>query len=300
MNKYIIPSILLIMALSLSTISAYYSVIGLVTIFAGGMYGFIILEASKVAITAFLHHHWNDKLGILKYWLVAAVIVLMLLTSMGIFGQLSKSSSKNSESVTVNSSKVIHLEESILREKNRIDQNIKQIDMYNQSISRLITDNITQASKERRKMQAEISTLIEENKVISNNIDSLSKELLPYKSEVQKHEVEIGPLIYITKLIYGEEYRKHSESTLSVLIIMIVLVFDPLAISMLIASQKAFKLIGGEDDVREELPKPKKRPEKKVEKPVVNVEPIFDDEQLKMEDMIRRKRERMSTKQHQM
>jgi hypothetical protein len=71
----------------------------------------------------------------------------------------------------------------------------------------------------------------------------MSDELLPYKTEVNKHEVEIGPLLYITKLVYGDQYKSFTEKTLSYLIIIIVLVFDPLAITLLVASQKSFELV---------------------------------------------------------
>lgn len=241
--KYIIPTLLLIFALCLSSMSAYYSIVGLTLIFAGGMYGFIFMECAKIAITLFLHKHWNDSIGILKQWLTISVMILALITSMGVFGYLSKASTKNSENVTVNSSKIVFLEDSISREKNKMDMNLKQIDTYNQSMSKLITDNPLRASGERKRLQKEISILSNDNKLISQSIDKLNQELLPYKSELKQHEVEIGPLLYITKLIYGQDYKKYSDKTLTNLILIIVLVFDPLAIAMLIASQKGYLLI---------------------------------------------------------
>lgn len=248
MIKYIIPSMLLITALALSSMSAYYSVVGLMMIFSGGMYGFIFMETAKIATTLFLHKHWNDGIGVLKTWLTISVVILALITSMGVFGYLSKASTGNSESVTVNSSKVVFLEESIEREKEKLQQGINQINTYNESISRLITDNPLKASNERRRLQKEINIISQENKIISNNIDKLYSELLPYKSEIKKHEVEIGPLLYITRLVYGEDYKEHSEKTLTYLILIIVLVFDPLAISLLIASQKAFYFLKPKED----------------------------------------------------
>lgn len=243
--KYFLPTTTLMIGLALSSIAGYYSVLGLSTIFGGAMVGFIFMELAKVSCTLLLHKHWNDGFGLVSKALTASVVILAIITSMGTFGYLSKASSDRSSDVEVNSSKMLFLESGIAREQERLKQNLNQIDTYNQTISKLITDNPTKASSERRRLQKDITTLSEENKKISESIDKLSKELIPYKVEISKHEVEIGPLIYITKMIYGDEYAKHSSTVLSYLIIIIVLVFDPLAIMLLIASQKSFDVISG-------------------------------------------------------
>jgi hypothetical protein len=319
MVKYFIPSILLILSLALSSISAYYSIIGLLTIFSWGVYGFIILEASKVAITAFLHNSWEEDIGVIRYLLIAVVVILMAITSMGIFGQLSKASSHSSNNVTINSAKVDYYESSIARYKANIANNDKRIENLNTISGKLIGDNITQASKERRKNQDQIKDLIEDNRKLIEEVDKLSTELLPYKTEVQKHEVEIGALISVTKFIYGDKYREHAEGTLLTLIFIIVLVFDPLAILMLISSQTAFNLARGrkrhkhkavQNEVinnlldKESGGEPKKEmvveqniPDIIVEPPVVAQEPMTDAE--KMEDDIRRKRRRVRGNMHQ-
>jgi hypothetical protein len=150
--KYLVPTITLMVALALSTVSAYYSVIGLSAIFAGGVIGFILMEVAKVISTIILHKHWKGGLGVVKYILSVAVIILMLITSMGIFGHLSKASTKQSENVSVNSSKVLFLEQNIAREEKSLDRNIKQIESYNEAMSRLITDNPLKASRERGRL----------------------------------------------------------------------------------------------------------------------------------------------------
>ena len=218
--NYALPTLTLLIGFTLSAIAGYYSVLGLSTIFGGAMIGFIFMEIAKVSCTMLLHKHWNDGFGIIKYVLSLAVIILLLITSMGTFGYLSKASSARSSDVSINSSKMVYLEENILRENTKLKQNQLQIDSYNAAISRLITDNPTRASVERRRLQNDVSLLVKENKVISSTIDTISKELVPYKVEISKHEVEIGPLIYITKLIYGEDYAKHSVEVLSYWIIL--------------------------------------------------------------------------------
>jgi hypothetical protein len=317
MVKYFIPSILLILSLALSSISAYYSIIGLLTIFSWGVYGFIILEASKVAITAFLHNSWEEDIGFIRYLLVLVVVILMGITSMGIFGQLSKASSHSSSNVTINSAKVDYYESSIERYKTNIANNDKRIENLNDISGKLISDNITQASKERRKNQDQIKALIDDNKKFMEEVDKLSTELLPFKTEVQKHEVEIGALISVTKFIYGDKYREHAEGTLLTLIFIIVLVFDPLAILMLISSQTAFDLARGRRKVKhptntiinslvdvdrdavikKQVVVEPEISEVKVEPPIVAQEPMTQAE--KLEDDIKRKRRRVRGNMHQ-
>lgn len=242
-TTYIVPTLALLSGLALTTIAAYYSILGLTVIFAGGLAGFIVMEVSKVVSTLWLHKHWHDDIKAIKYALTTLVILLMLITSMGTFGYLSKMSLDKGSDVSVNSAKVVNLEASIQRETLYIEQNLKQIQMYSATMDKLITDNPLKASRERRNLQQEIKKLSDDNKVHAEELNRLNEELLPFKTEVKKHEVEVGPLIYMTKLVYGEEYKLHMEQTLTWLIIAIVLVFDPLAIILLIASQQSFFLI---------------------------------------------------------
>lgn len=300
--KYTLPVLTLMAALALSSVAAYYSILGLTIIFAGGLIGFILMEVAKVVATLYLHKHWNDGIGLIKYGLTVSVLTLMLITSMGTFGFYSRASLGKSEHVTVNSSQVEYLEQSIQRNKSTMDMNLKQIEQYNQSISRLITDNPTKASRERRNLQNQINQLTQENREISKEITKLNTELIPFKTEIKKNDVEIGPLLYISKMVYGEQYREYSEKVLSWLIVIIVLVFDPVAIMLLIASQQSFAIIRRNN----------KMEDKGVEKEVYEVsedepvkveqepEPEPEPELTEMQRQIKAKRERMSNKKHQM
>lgn len=246
-KDYIIPILVLLAGLFLSSISAYYSVLGLISIFSGSAFLItlmgISLEYAKIACCIWLHKHWNDKIGFLKIYLSIAIIILMVITSLGVYGFLTKANLKQSESVDLNAAKVASLESNIQREQQKLDFNLKQIDQDNTQLSKLITTDVHRASNERKRIQYEISSLSKEAKEINKTIDNLNNELTPYKSKINAVEVEVGTLVYIAKLIYGTEYKLHLSQILTSLTLLIIFVFDPLAIGLLIASQKSFKLL---------------------------------------------------------
>lgn len=243
--KYTVPTLALVTALGLSVISGYMSIVGLLNLFQTGLYAFLFIEIAKVVTTIVLHKHWNHGFGLVKFGLILTVVLSMLVTSIGVFGYLSKASTQGKEEVTVNSSKLESLELNVDRKQASMDRNIQQIDKYNDMLSRLITDNPTKAQRERKSIQSSIKELEKENKTISVELDKLNDELIPYKKQISKHEVEIGPLLYVTKLMYGEDYKSHSEEALTYLIITFMFILDPFAIMLLIASQKSFEKISG-------------------------------------------------------
>lgn len=246
-KNYTLPVLVLLSGIFLSTISAYYSILGLISIFSGSallitLMG-IAIEYGKVASCLWLHKHWNDKIGFLKLYLSVAIIVLMMITSLGIYGFLTKANLKQSEGINLNNAKVFSLESNISREQTKLDLNTRQINQYNLLLNKLITEDVRRASNERRRIQSQITSLAKESKEIAKSIDNLNTELLPYKSEINAVEVEVGTLLYISKLIYGEEYKQYLPQTLTALTLLIIFVFDPLAIGLLIASQKSFGFI---------------------------------------------------------
>lgn len=256
--KYTIPVLALVTALGLSAVSGYMSIVGLLNLFGTGLAAFILVEVGKVVTTLILHKHWNHGFGLVKLGLVVTVILSMAVTSIGVFGYLSKASSQGKQDVTINSSKLESIEQNIQRKQSSIDRNLSQIDKYNEMLSRLITDNPTKAQKERKSIQSSIKQLEADNKKLGTELDNLHEELIPFKKEVSKHEVEIGPLLYITKWIYGEEYKSHAEDALIYLIVTFMVILDPFAVMLLIASQKSFERISGKRIRRIRIKQPEK------------------------------------------
>ena len=241
----------LAVALSLSVIAAYYSIAGLIAIFAAAVIPIIvmggILEIGKVVVTLWLHEYWRQCRFLMKAYLVPAVAVLMLITSMGIFGFLSKAHSDQSLVGGDVQAKVAVYDEKIKTAKDNIDANRKALKQMDEAVDQIMGRSTTETgadkavairraqAKERVRLQSEIAA---EQKTISQ----LNEERTPIAAEVRKVEAEVGPIKYIAKLIYGDNPDANLlEKAVTWVIIVIVAVFDPLAIMMLLAATESLK-----------------------------------------------------------
>jgi hypothetical protein len=247
----ILAWLLLLTGLIISAVAIYYSVVGLTAIFSAAVIPIIImgsaLEIGKLVCASWLKANWERAPRFMKYYMITAVMVLMLITSMGIFGFLSKAhNDQNLVSGDVQS-KIAIYDEKIRTSRDNIEANrkaLKQMDeAVDQSMARSTDEkganravSIRQSQqKERVRLQAEITA---EQK----NIAKLNEEASPIRAEVRKVEAEVGPIKYIAKFIYGEKGADENmlEQAVTWIIIMIVVVFDPLAVIMLLAAQMTF------------------------------------------------------------
>ncbi len=280
--------ITLAVALSLSVIAAYYSIAGLTAIFAAAVIPIIImgsvLELGKVVVTLWLHEYWQKCRLLMKTYLVAAVTVLMLITSMGIFGFLSKAHSDQSLVSGDVQAKIVVYDEKIKTERENIDVNrkaIKQLDeAVDQTMGRSTSETgANKAVQIRRSQQAERGRLLKEIEQSQKRITALNEERAPIAAEVRKVEAEVGPIKYIAALVYGENTDTNSlEAAVRWVIIMLVIVFDPLAIMMLLAAteslkwekQRLFELL--------KIPEPKPKPEPDWQQRTDELLDIFKDQ----------------------
>ena len=229
-------------AISISVIAAGYSIIGLATLFAGAFVPIIAmgsaLEVGKLVAASWLYQNWrSDVPRLLKAYLFGAIVVLIFITSMGIFGFLSKAhldSVQPQANFTIQTSlidKQIKQEErNIKRAEDTLLQLDKSIEVY------LKNDYATRGLKERRKQEEERNLLKEEIKNSTNKISELYKEKSIIELDQQKIEAEVGPLKYIAELIYGENAKDHFDEAVRYAIMVLIFVFDPLAVLLLIAA----------------------------------------------------------------
>lgn len=246
MKKLDVTTLLLINAFLLSSIAAYYSIAGLVAIFAAAPIAIIvmgtILEVSKIVVTSWVYRNWKTAARILRYYFVGAIIVLMFLTSMGIFGFLSKAhSDQNLVSGDV-LAKLAVFDEKIKTEKENIDANRKIINQLDSQVDQLLTRSTTDSGADRsaglRSRQAKERKAAQEAILSSQaKIAKLNEDRAPIAAEVRAVEAEVGPVKYIAQLIYGQEATSQDtlEQAVRWVIILIVSVFDPLAVGMFIA-----------------------------------------------------------------
>ena len=238
-------------ALLLSMVAAYYSVAGLVAIFSAATIPVIImggsLELGKIAATVWLHNNWKRAGWAFKAYLIPAVAFLMILTSMGIFGYLSKAHSDQSLVSGDVTSKIAIYDEKIKTEKENIEANRKALKQMDEGVDQVLGRSTTETGadkavamrrsqqKERARLQAEISQS-------QKSIAELNDARAPIAAEVRKVEAEVGPIKYIAALLYGDNPDDNLlERAVRWMIIMIVLVFDPLALTLILAANKQFE-----------------------------------------------------------
>lgn len=239
----------LMVSLSLSAVAAYYSIIGLTAIFAASFWPIVVmgstLEVAKVVTTSWLYQNWTLAPRFVRYYLVMAVTVLMFITSIGIFGYLSKA----------------HIDQSSKSSISIVDQDAIQmkLDIANQDIAfaretlanldsvvQVLTDaqrinGERGAVAVRASQQAErdsLNALIAENSKI---VSKLLEEKQKIDIEATAIETEIGPLKYVAEIVYGNSETATVEHSVRLVILVIIFVFDPLAVLLLIGANAGLK-----------------------------------------------------------
>jgi hypothetical protein len=236
----------LLTALTLSAIAAWYSIQGLMAIFAAAVIPIVVmgssLEVAKVVTTIWLHDYWSRAGWKLKLYLVPAVAILALITSMGIFGFLSKAHMDQTVPSGDVAAQVNILDEKIKTEHDNIDaakKALQQMDaQVDQMLGRTDTDKGAERAVQIRRQQAkERNNLQKDIQNSQANIVKLQEERAPIASKLRKVEAEVGPIKYIAALIYGDNPDQNLlERAVRWVIIILVLVFDPLALCLVIAA----------------------------------------------------------------
>lgn len=231
-------------ALALSTTAAYYAVFGLVYIFSAAVIPIIImgsiLEGSKVLTAAWLHRNWDRAPKILRFYLVCAVAVIMFITSMGIFGFLSRAHIEQQVTQGDNTIVIEELDRRIESQQRRADDAKTIIDQLDSSVETLIEydrirgDEGALAVRENQSEEREnLNQIIQQS---NSEITDLRGERAKLLQQQLKLEAEVGPIKYVAELIYGKSSDEVIEKAVRAVIIVLVFVFDPLAIMLLIAA----------------------------------------------------------------
>jgi hypothetical protein len=242
--------LLFAVALGLSAVAAYYAVVGLIAIFAAAVIPIAImgslLEASKLVVASWLYKNWKEIPILLKSYFTVALVVLMLLTSMGIFGFLSKAHLDQAIPTGDVQSKLALIDEKIKTEKENINASRKELSQLDAQLDQTISRTTDQGGTERaiqirRNQQKDRNRILTEIGSAQTKIAKLNEERAPIASEVRKVEAEVGPIKYIAQVIYGDADTDLLEKAVRFVTILIVLVFDPLAVLMLVAANWQLK-----------------------------------------------------------
>ena len=229
-------------AISISVIAAGYSIVGLATLFAGAVVPIIAmgsaLEVGKLVAASWLYHNWNsDVPRLLKSYLFGAIIILIFITSLGIFGFLSKAHLDQVKPTSSNNIKIEVIDKQINQQEIIIERAEKQINLLDKALEVYIDkEYVSKGLKERKKQE-------EERTLLTNTINDASDkifELTNSKAELQlsqdKIEAEVGPIKYVAELIYGENAQDNFDKAVRFVILILIFVFDPLAVLLLIAA----------------------------------------------------------------
>ena len=267
--------LLLLSALTLSGIAAWYAIAGLMAIFAALPLPIMImggaLEAAKLVVASWIYTNWKRIPFLMKTYFTVALVVLMLLTSMGIFGFLSKAHLDQTMNTGDNALQIELIDGKIAREQKRIDDANKVLFQLDEAVNVLIDydrirgdDGAIAVREGQKEERAELTSIVDE---ASDVVAELKQEKLVLSKETLALEAEVGPIKYIAALIYGEEEAKTMlEEAVRIVILMIVFVFDPLAVLMVMAASREIANRKGSNSI----PNPPKEEERDT---IVSEEP---------------------------
>ena len=270
MKEKFLPWFLLFCALGLSGTAAYYSVVGLSIVFVGVALPVIImgsfLEISKIAIATYLHDKWKETYGILKIYLTMALVILSLITSLGIYGLLSTGFQGNIAKLEINEKQVKNIEvkktrfeevkDELTKEKSTLDGDITKLrdglsnNTTTQSVDSRTGQVITRANNaNRRSFETQLSQAQVRRDTIAKRIDNMNDSITKLDVDILNMESEeisgseLGALKYVSELLDWDIKR-----TANLFILILIFVFDPLAITLVIATNQAFKTKRKEED----------------------------------------------------
>lgn len=248
----ILDYLALLIALLISSVSAFYSVSGLTAIFAAAKVPIIImgtaLEVGKVVTTIWLRKNWARVGSIMKVYLVISMVVLMLITSMGIFGFLSKAHLDQAVPTADVQAEVALIDEKIKTQRDNIAANKLVLTQMDNSVTEILSRSRDERGAERavqirRSQSAERTKLQKENDLYQQKIQELQAQRAPIAARVRQVEAEVGPIKYIAALIYGDQAGAEVlESAVRWVIIVLVAVFDPLALALMLAVNRKLEL----------------------------------------------------------
>jgi hypothetical protein len=312
MKEKFLPWFMLICALGLSGTAAYYSVVGLSVVFVGVAIPVIImgsfLELSKIAIATYLHDKWKETYGALKIYMTIALITLSIITSLGIYGLLSTGFQGNIAKLEINEKKIKNVEvkktrleeikEELVKEKTTLDGDITKLrdglsnNTTTQSVDRKTGQVITKANNANRKsFEGQLKEAQVRRDTIAGRIDAMNDSITKLDIQVldmESEEIsgsELGAIKYVSELLDWDV-----KKTANLFILILIFVFDPLAITLVIATNQAFKSMRRKED--DNSPKQEEDSPKEILKVEDNVvleeidSPKQEEESLKVEDNV--------------
>lgn len=233
--------LLFLTAISISLVSGYFSILGLIAIFPASPYAIAamggVLELSKLVTASWVYRNWKIANKLLKTYFTIAVVILSFITSMGVFGYLSKA---HIEHTTVGGSAQLQIAQ-LESQKTAAERRLKNAQTSLDTLDRLSSgENIIDANFIRNRQKRERAVLNKEIEGATTDIQTIETNLIPLKTESLALEAEVGPIKYVAELFYGSGDNATIDKAVRMMIIILIFVFDPLAILLIIAANMTF------------------------------------------------------------
>lgn len=276
MQDRLLNYLALISGLAISAIAAWYSIVGLTAIFAASVIPVVImgsaLEVGKLVSISWLYNNWSKTPFLIKTYFMAAIIVLMFITSMGIFGFLSKAHIEQTLGTNNMQIEMSSIDTKIEREQKRIDSNQKVLDQLDGAVQALTEaqrirgrDGAIAVRKDQQEQRDNLQSQIDE---ALNSIQELQAEKSKLEVERVGLEAEVGPIKYVAELIFEDSGKEVLDRAIRYVIMLLIFVFDPLAVLLLLAFNMSMKK---EEDHLVPAPIEGKRTASKSKKDVVEI-----------------------------
>ena len=231
----------LLVALAISTVAAYYSIVGLMAIFAGATTAIaimgVVLEIGKLVCASWTFQNWKTSPFTIRSYFIVAVIVLMLITSLGIFGFLSRAHIQQSSPTGLLVERIERIDLKVNQRQIQINRYQGRLDTLDQALQRYIElGAISKGLRKIGEMDNETALLKIKIEGLEGEIDSLSDEKYELKTELNLAEVEVGPIRYVASMLYDDVSESQLEEAVRWIIVLLIFVFDPLAVVLVIAA----------------------------------------------------------------
>ena len=237
----------LLVALAISTVAAYYSIVGLMAIFAGAKLAIaimgVVLEIGKLVVASWTFQNWKRSPLSLRSYFIISVIVLMFITSLGIFGFLARAHIEQSSPTTLLEERIERVDLKIGQRQTQINRYQGRLDTLDQALQRYIElGAISKGLRKIGEMDNETALLKIKIEGLEDEIDSLSDEKYEFRNQLNLAMVEGGPIRYVASMIYDEVNETQLEEAVRWIIILLIFVFDPLAVMLVIAANISLKV----------------------------------------------------------
>ena len=231
----------LLTALAISTVAAYYSIIGLMAIFAGATTAIaimgIVLEIGKLICASWTFQNWKTSPLSIRSYFISAIVVLMLITSLGIFGFLSRAHITQSSPTSLMEERIERINLKVNQRQNQVNRYQGRLNTLNKALERYIElGAISKGLAKIGAMDNETNLLKTKISNLEMEIDGLTDEKYVLKTNISLAEVETGPIRYVASMLYDDVSESQLEEAVRWIIILLIFVFDPLAVIMVIAA----------------------------------------------------------------